>query len=88
MVRSGILGGSGHSNFRSEFGSGVFGYSERRRAHSGKVVGHGSGWSLSLCLFNCCLKHPVLNSCLKQLFFSKKTICFIEIVVRVEGYAS
>ena len=45
MVRSGILGGSGHSNFRSEFGSGVFGYSERRRAHSGKVVGHGSGWS-------------------------------------------
>jgi hypothetical protein len=47
MVRSGILGGSGHSNIRSEFGSGVFGHLKRQRARtsSGKVLGHGTGWS-------------------------------------------
>ena len=43
MVRSGILGGLGHSDSRVEFGSCVFGHLERGMAKSGKR-GHRTGW--------------------------------------------
>ena len=46
MVRSGILGGLGHSDSRVEFGSSVFGHLERGMAKSGKR-GHRTGWGHS-----------------------------------------
>ena len=43
MVRSGVLGGLGHSDSRVEFGSCVFGHLERGIAKGGKR-GHRTGW--------------------------------------------
>jgi hypothetical protein len=43
MVRSGELGGLGHSDSRVEFGSCVFGHLESGMAKGGKR-GHRTGW--------------------------------------------
>ncbi len=41
---------------------------------------------LCMCLYNWCIIHAVLNTCLIQLFYLNYTICMIEMVIRVKGF--